>query len=64
VKLRLEVEVEYDGDVMHGTNPESIEWFRDCVLLQPEEDEQLILHSNCIGDMLGPCKVLRIIEGL
>ena len=64
MKLKLEIEVEYDAEMMHGNEPESIEWFRDAVLLNPAEDEPLILHSNCIGDEIGVIRVTRIISGV
>jgi hypothetical protein len=63
-KLKLEIEVGFEGDLMHGNDPESIEWFKDAVLLNPDKDEQLILHSNCIGDSVGECKVTKIISGI
>jgi len=64
MKLKLEIEVEYDAETMHGNEAESIEWFRDSVLLNPAEDDRLILYSNCIGDEIGVCRVTRIISGL
>jgi hypothetical protein len=64
MKLKLEIEVEYDAETMHGNDPDSMEWFRDAVLLNPAKDERLILHSNCIGDEIGEVRVTRIISGL
>ena len=64
MKLKLEIEVECDMEAMHGNDPDSIEWFRDAVLMNPAEDEQLILHSNCIGDEIGQVRVTRIVSGL
>lgn len=62
MKLKLEIELEYDAETMHGSDPESIAEFRDSVLLNPADAEGLTLHSNCIGDEIGPCSVTRIIS--
>jgi len=51
--LRLEIDVDYDPDVVHGSDPEALAWFRDKVLVSPDVGEELILHSNCIGDSVG-----------
>lgn len=64
MKLRLEIEVEYDPETMHGSHPEEIEWFREAVLLNPLEGEHLVLHSNAIGDEIGSCRVTKIISDL
>jgi hypothetical protein len=58
-KLRMLVELEYDADLMHGNNPESVKWFRDRVLL----GEKLILHSNEIGDTIGELRVIDLPSG-
>jgi len=57
MKLPLEIEVEYDGDF---NDPEEFECFRDMVLLNSQEDEGLFLHSNYLGDEVGPVKVTKI----
>ncbi len=62
MKLKLEIEVEYDKAALHGNDEDSIAWFYDRVLLNPAPDERLILHSNCIGDEIGTVKVTRIIS--
>ena len=64
MKLKLEIELEYNPDMMHGTDAESIAWFVEKVLKNPDEGEELILHSNCIGDAIGVCKVTNIITPL
>ena len=51
--LRLEIDVDYDPDVLHGSDPDALAWFRDKVLVSPDAGEELILHSNCIGDSIG-----------
>lgn len=53
------VELTYNEDVMHGDDPEGIDWFRNA-LLAPEEE--LLLHSNEIGDTVGEVKVLSLEE--
>ena len=53
--LRLVVDLEYDDDSMHGTDPQAIAWFRDEVLGK----EALRLHSNEIGDEVG---IVRVID--
>ena len=60
--LRLLVELTYDDEIMHGNDPFAIESFFDDVLRNNEKDEQLILHSNYIGDEVGEIKVLEISE--
>jgi hypothetical protein len=59
--LRLEIEVEYDPEIMHGAEPDELAWFRDSVLMSPSEGEELVLHSNCIGDAIGVVRKCRII---
>ncbi len=63
MKLKLEVEIEYEEDLMHGEDEDAIAWFHDQVLLNPRPDEGLILHSNYIGDEIGTVKVSHIIPG-
>jgi hypothetical protein len=59
MKLKLEIEIEYDKDLMHGEDEDAIAWFHDQVLFT---DERLILYSNCIGGEIGLVKVTRIIH--
>lgn len=61
-KLRLEIELEYDGEMMHSNDKESIDWFMTDVLLNPIDGEGLTLHSNCICDELGECRVIKILD--
>lgn len=58
--IKLVVELTYDDNVMHGTEQESIDWFENDILLQKAEGEELLLHSNEIGDTIGTVKVLDI----
>jgi hypothetical protein len=57
--LRLEIELTYDGDIMHGDDVEAIEWFRYHILMGAEG--KLLLHSNEIGDEIGTVRGLRIL---
>lgn len=57
--IRLEIELTYDADILHGFDRESIRWFCENVLSGTGE-ERLILHSNEIGDEVGDVKVLKI----
>lgn len=61
-KLMLEVELEYDDQIMPGDDEESVAWFWNNVLLYPGEEGGLILHSNEIGDEVGTIKVLKVRE--
>ncbi len=58
-KLKLEIDLIYDEDLMHGTDDEAIEWFRNDILLG---DGGLILHSNEIGDTIGKVSVNDIVS--
>lgn len=67
-KIQLVIELEYDDENMHGKDLESKTWFYTKVLgkdygktkaIQAEEDEELILHSNYIGDYVGTVRVLN-----
>lgn len=53
-KIKLLIELEYDDDVMHGDDPESIEWFNEEL-----GSDHLWLWSNDIGDEIGSIKVLE-----
>lgn len=56
-KIHLEIELEYDADTMYSDDAESRAWFFDTILSGRRGD--LILHSNEIGDELGPVAVLK-----
>ena len=58
--LRMTVELTYDDDMMHGVEQESIDWFENGILLNKIGGEDLLLHSNEIGDTIGTIKVLDI----
>lgn len=54
-KLIMTIELNYDADLMHGDDKESIDWFYNLL-----KNDKLILHSNEIGDEVGTVKVLKI----
>jgi len=56
-KIRLIVELEYDTELMHGNDPDAVEWFRSTLL-----NDDLVLHSNEIGDEIGTVRVIRILK--
>lgn len=58
--IKLEITLEYDDDIMHGTEMDSIEWFRSEVLMGPPAS--LTLCSNVIGDEIGIVTVTKICE--
>jgi hypothetical protein len=60
--LRLIVDLTYDEQIMHGEDKESINWFFENVMRNNTVNEQLILHSNYIGDEVGEIKVIEIME--
>ena len=53
------VELEYDDEIMHGTDAEAVDWFYKDILGSKQKND-LILHSNEIGDEIGTIKVLDI----
>ena len=56
MQLTLTIELTFDENAMHGNDQEEREWFYNTILL----GEELILHSNEIGDTVGTVKVLSI----
>lgn len=63
MKLRLEVEVEVEDSYWNDCDLEEKIWFKNEVLgADPNSCDALILHSNLVGDEVGPVKVLDIEE--
>ncbi len=58
-KVSLLVELTYDADVMHGDDTESIDWFYKDILGSKRKND-LVLHSNEIGDEIGTIKVISL----
>lgn len=60
--IRITAELTYDDHFMHGDDPESIDWFV-CDILMGGCGEDLILHSNEIGDEVGTVRCVKV-EGI
>ena len=58
-KLKLQIELTYDAKIMHGKDKDSIRWFYNDILLSRRKND-LILHSQEIGDEIGTVKVIKI----
>lgn len=59
-KVLMTVELEYDDALMHGNDPDSVEWFFSEIL--SGDKGMLELHSNEIGDTVGQVKVISLIR--
>lgn len=57
--IKIEIEMEYDNELMHGDDPESIAWFRSII-----EESDIIIHSNDIGDTIGISKKAKVVSSL
>jgi hypothetical protein len=51
----LIIKLTYDPELMHGNDPDAIDWFEKDIL-----GGELILHSNELGDEVGRVEVLEI----
>ena len=51
-KIKMIIELTYDTEIMHGNDPEAIEWFEKEIL-----GGELILHSNELGDEVGKVRI-------
>lgn len=56
MKLRIEAELDYDADLMHGDDAEARRWFFDDILWR----DRLTLHSKEIGDEIGELTITVI----
>jgi len=56
-KLRLEIELDYDMDLMHADDADGHAWFMSIL-----KDPELYLHSNEIGDEIGHVTVVKVIN--
>jgi hypothetical protein len=59
MKIKMEIELDYDAGIMHDVDKEATEWFYNEILLGSGGD--LRLHSNEIGDEVGKVTVLKIL---
>jgi len=57
-KLIFMVELDYDGEIMHGYRQEGIDWFNDEILRAKPGKHGLVLHSNEIGEEIGTITVI------
>lgn len=62
MKKRFLVEVDYDPEIMHGNDPESIDWFYNKIM--SGNGGKLLLHSNEIADIIGQVTVLKLMDSL
>lgn len=60
MKIKMLVELDYDGERMHGGTIEGSAWFFNDML----RDDVLTLHSNDIGETIGEIKVLKILSSI
>jgi hypothetical protein len=54
--IRLTVDLTYDEQVMHGNEPEEIEWFKSILL----GDYLKLGEFGDLGDMIGSLKVVEM----
>ena len=59
MKVKMLVEFDYDETVAYGNDLGARKWFFESIL----GGDDLILHSQEIGDEIGTIKVLKILEG-
>lgn len=59
MKINLQIELEYDDEIMHGDDAEGKKWFYDEILTG--KNGLLLLHSNNIGATVGKVKVINIL---
>jgi len=58
-KMLLSIELDYDADLMHGSDPEAKKWFLN--LIRWGKPNDLTLMSNEIGDTIGIVKVISFL---
>jgi len=54
--IRLTIDLTYDEQVMHGNEPEEIEWFKSILL----GDYLELGEFGDLGDMIGSVKVVEM----
>lgn len=59
-KIKLEIELEYDDEAMHGSDSEAIDWFHNYILIG--DGGLLLLHSNEIADCVGSVEGIKILN--
>lgn len=58
-KILMTVELDYDADDFHGDDEIAIAWFFEEIL--SDENGELLLHSNEIGDTVGSIRVISAV---
>ena len=58
--LKLEIELTYDAESMHGNDKDATDWFFKSIL-KSKRKKDLILHSNEIGDEIGTVKIIKFL---
>ena len=59
-KIKMIIELEYDDEMMHGTDQDAIDWFNSDILIGNKG--LLLLHSNEIGDHVGKVRGIEILD--
>ena len=59
-KIKLVIQLEYDDEIMHSNDKESIDWFHEDILIGA--GGALLLHSNEIGDCIGKVEGIEILD--
>ena len=54
--IRLTIDLTYDDEFMHGSQPGAIEWFTNILL----GDDLQLGDFGDLGDMIGPVKVVEM----
>lgn len=60
MKLKMEIELDYDAGIMHDVDEDAVKWFYNEILLG--SGGKLLLHSNEIGDEVGKVVGLKILS--
>ena len=60
MKIKMVIELEYDDQLYHGDDKDSMEWFYNEILLG--KGGLLFLHSNEIGDNVGSVEGIQILD--
>jgi len=59
--IKIIAELRYDDKIMHDKDKESIDWFYNDILKSKRKND-LVLHSNEIGDEIGTIKIIKLKE--
>jgi hypothetical protein len=59
-KVKMLIEVDCEDCAFSLSDPDSVRWFGQEVLMNQTEDGALYLHSNEVGDTVGRVRVLVV----